>query len=227
MFDRQFALSLYDMVSAVIPGAAFLFLVYVTQPSLTTSFAKYSVPALVMLTILTTLSFILGQLFLVFGNWIYYFYKHPKHYTNKDPRKYIYLFLHWLTKVLVRENYSQKFAYKKELAELVSSKLRIKKIDNQALYHYCDLLAIRDSSTERELLLAKEGTFRSFSSLAIFSFIYANWMGGLGMQPFVLWVALFVILRLSLYGHHYFQRIRRLQVYTYAFAYLIEREKAK
>lgn len=212
MIEKSLSFSLYDVISTIVPGAGFLFLVYLTQPSI-----SFIPPEAVLLGFLV-FGFLFGLLFLALGNLLYGTYIHPNNYTKGTLTYWFAFVLHKLVKFVVRQDYALKgLDVKEQVKELIKKEFGLEKLDHLSLFQFADLVSQKHSYTDRADLLAKEGAFRAFTAMTLFAFIYLRFLGGFG-YPLWLWLlVLTAVLRLLLYGHNYYQKIRHGQIYLLAY----------
>lgn len=214
--EKNISFSVYDVASSLVPGIAFLLIIFATQD--TTSFT----PEALVATLLS-FGFIVGLLFLAFGNWLYNSYFHPNDYKSKRMFYLIILTLHKLTKFFVRENYALKgLDLREQITNELKKKYDIKEIDALGLFQLTDIISQKRGSGDRLDLLSKEGAFRSISAMIICSFFYLLVFTNL-IDPLWVWLILFTFsLRLALYGHNYYKKIRQSQIYLATFTILRE-----
>jgi len=131
--------------------------------------------------------------------------------------------LHKLTKFFVRENYALKgLDLREQITTELKKKYDIKEIDALGLFQLTDIISQKRGSGDRLDLLSKEGAFRSISAMLICSFFYLLVFTDL-VNPLWVWLTLFTFsLRLALYGHNYYKKIRQSQIYLATFTILKE-----
>lgn len=210
-------LTFYDIITHLIPGSILLVVIYLVEGF------KLPLPSEILLIVFLFSSFIVGQILLVIGNLMFNTYIHPSKYQKGSARYWVVFYLHNIIKKIVRQNYDNYgLNVKPELILLIEKKFKLKKLNDQSLFQLSDTLVSELGFSERDILLAKQGFYRSASALAALSIPYLMVKGGLGI-PVLFWLILLVLLlRLFLYAHTYYGQIRKNQVYLLAYKKLEE-----
>lgn len=213
----NFSLTFYDFLATLIPGLSFLLFLYFLGEF---GFLQGNLDAQTILIALLAYSLVTGILLHALGNLLYNLYFHPSTFTKEKVWYWIVLIVHKLTKVLIREDYSvNNDQIKKSLIKLLKSKKLIipKNKDGKTLFLLCDTLVATSGFLERDVLLAKQGFYRSLSALTIALFFYGmlrNWLG----FPMLVWlIGCTLILRILLYAHTSYGKTRREQIYFLAY----------
>lgn len=209
--------TLYDLISHILPGALLLIIVYFLEN------LEGKIPSEIAAYVLIVGSFIAGQILFAVGNLLYYVSFYPTDYQNKKLRYSFVSFLQKLVDFFVRQKYGYKgFEIKNDLAQQIEKKLKLKDLNNQARFQLCDAIVARDGFPEREVLLAKQGFYRSTSALVAVTIPYVIFRGGFGI-PVLFWLIFYpVLLRVLLYVHTYYGEIRKVQICALAYMKLRE-----
>jgi hypothetical protein len=211
-------LGLYDTISVLVPGTVFWLIIYLTSSTKLSVTPDLLIPAGLILGVTT------GYIFLALGNFLFGCYIHPRNYKNR-----VVIFatniIHKSVKFIIREHYGNKgIDLRGATIDMLKKKYNIKtEIDDLGLFQLCDTLASKEKvRNDRDVLLAKEGIFRSISALLFVTMGYYYIF--LRYSPLDLWLLIiFVILeRLCIYGNNYFKKIRQSQVYVAAYLSLKE-----
>lgn len=212
--EKGLSFSLYDFISTVIPGICFLLIVYLTQPTL-----NKLPPELIGIGTFA-FGFVVGLIFLGIGNLLFGVFIHPKNFKGTFWYWPI-LVLHKMIKTIIGQDYALKgLDIREPMKKVWLKKLRVECLDSLSLYQLSDILVHQHGRTDRDDLLAKEGAFRSLTSLTIFTAIYLRLLGSFGIPNWLWLIVVTAILRLFLYGHNYYQKIRQSQVYLSAYLLL-------
>ena len=212
-----FSFTLYDLISHILPGALLLIVVYFLEQ------LQEKIPNEIFLFTLIVVSFITGQILFAVGNFLYYVSFYPSDYKNKRLRYSVVNFLQNVVNFMVRQKYGYKgLEIKNDLTEQIEQKLKLKNLNNQARFQLCDVIVAKEGFPEREVLLAKQGFYRSTSALVALSIPYIIFRGGFGL-PLLFWLVLYLLfLRVLLYAHTYYGEIRKVQIYSLAYMKLRE-----
>ncbi len=215
---KDLSLSLYDIISHLIPGAAFLLIIIYLNP------LPIGLPKELTLTAFAIFSYIVGHFLFAVGNLCYYTYFDSKKYKGKAAYPVV-IFLEALIKGIVRQKYDNDgLDVKTDLDTLIMKAYGIKKLSNQARFQLCDALVASDGYVERETLLAKQGFYRAVTAFVILTSPIIYFRFGLAWQFTISLIASVVVTRLLLYAHTYYGRIRKNQIYFLAFVKLKKHE---
>lgn len=208
----SFIFTFYDVISNLIPGFAFLSLLYYFGD------LRMAVPSQILIPVAISVSYIIGQFLYALGILLYDYHQHPRDYAKGTVAHTVISFIHLIVKIIVRENYDYfGLEIKDEVSDQIEKKLKLKDLNNRARFQLCDALILEDRQPERETLLAKQGFYKSLSALIVIGIPYIVWKGGFNLPPIFWSIVCCSLLRLLLYVHTYFGEIRKVRVYAQAY----------
>ncbi len=213
----SFSLTFYDTISHLVPGTLLLLIILFTEN------IGFSFPATVLTIALLFFGYVIGQTLLVVGNILYNTYFHPNQFGKKTISYKLVLVVHKIVKSVVRQNYKNptRDELEPKLNKLFEKKLGLKTSSHLDTFQICDSVAAELGLLERDVLLARQGFYRSLSALVFLVIPYLIARQTMAIPVWILLVGT-LTLRLFLYAHTYYGQIRRNQVYLAAYRKLKE-----
>lgn len=210
--DAKINFTIYDILSYLFPGIVLTLLFkqfFISELQISTG-----MEILIVIVIGYLTGAILHQIGLLLFAKIY-----PNNYKSRKFY-FIFIFLERIAKFAPLKCNDNVKVVKEKLKVLVTEKLLIADPDNLALFVIADSLSSADKDSDREILLSKEGLFRTLSALMVilgFMFFFVDLNNKL-----IFFAVIVILLELLRYSREYFRILKNQRIYCLAFFKLLK-----
>lgn len=207
--DTKLTFTIYDIVTHIIPGAfVLLFLHYTTG-----TFAE--IPDSLFIFLLIIGGYILGSILSLIGIrlfWVIY----PDDFKDRKLHPVILFIESFLKKFPFLKMKQSDTMLKKQLIKAINKKYKVDlSTDRLGLFNFADTIIASTGFTERDMLLAKEGFFRTLTTLSFLTALYLMLFSRLDNRYF-LSLGFLLITELLRFGREYYRTLKNQQIYTLA-----------
>ncbi len=209
--DTKFTLTIYDIVSHLIPGVLLLLSV-----DYFTNFDK-DLPTSLLLIYLLFGGYAVGLILHMIGLLLF----RPVFKENYQRSSIKYKLVNWMDKFVsffpLMKTKRIDLPLQTKLIQLVNHKYGIDFTDNKlGLYAFCDTVVAASTFQERDTLMAKEGLFRSMTVLFIFEVVLFCIFASFIPKIVVLIIGM-VLIEMFRFGREYYRTLKNQQIYILAF----------
>lgn len=204
--ETKLSLTIYDIVTFLIPGSALLLLLrYVSDFDLEVSDTTVVIIVLIV-------GYLIGAILHVVGILLFTpFY--AENYPETSIKHRLILFIeNQLARLPFLRIHSFSPEIKNSLANEINKKFRVNLTKNRlGLFIFSDTFTASHGFEERDILMAKEGFFRSFTALILVSGLSLLWIWP--ESWLLISLAGTIFMEMARYGREYYRTLKNQQIY--------------